>query len=356
MGLYRRGSVWWMRFTYKGQQARKSTETINRKLAEKIYCKVVSQIAEGKWFDVDEADQRDFGELAEKYETQVFRELKSYQKNRCYLNQLRDFFGKYRLSNITPALIDDFKQMRKEQGVTSTTINKQLSMLRRMFNLAKKRWMWIKEIPLIEVEPNADNKRTRHLSFKEFYRLLEFCDLWLKDIVIVAAWTGLRRENVVMLRKMQVDLIKKEITVDGAEIKNGEKLRIPIAGPAYEVLAGLMSNDKTNSLYVFRNEEGKPYNPKKVYRLFKKSLECAGIEDFRFHDLRHCFASWNRQAGVDIYTLAELMGHKDTKMTMRYAHITPAHLTKAIGLLEKSYHNSSTKLAHPNKDVVSLSA
>ncbi|MHC4184286.1 MAG: Arm DNA-binding domain-containing protein, partial [Planctomycetota bacterium] len=110
MGLYKRGSVWWMRFIYKGQQARKSTETTNRKLAERIYCKVVSQIAEGKWFDVDEADQRNFRELAEKYETQVFKELKSYQKNRCYLYQLRDFFGKYRLSNITPALIDDFKQ------------------------------------------------------------------------------------------------------------------------------------------------------------------------------------------------------------------------------------------------------
>ena len=76
-------------------------------LAEKIYCKVVSQIAEGKWFDVVEADQRNFRELAERYEKQVFKELKSYQKNRCYLNQLRDFFGKYKLSNrvirFTPA-------------------------------------------------------------------------------------------------------------------------------------------------------------------------------------------------------------------------------------------------------------
>ena len=172
----------------------------------------------------------------------------------------------------------------------------------------------------------------------------------------MAAWTGLRRENVVMLRKTQVNLLKREITVDGTEIKNGENLRIPIACPAYEVLASLIINDKTNSPYVFRNEEGKPYNPKNVYKVFKKSLEHAGIEDFRFHDLRHCFASWNWQAGVDIYTLAELMGHKDTKMTMRYAHITPVHLTKAIGLLEKSYHESSTKLAQSNKDVVHQSA
>lgn len=70
-----------------------------------------------------------------------------------------------------------------------------------------------------------------------------------------------------------------------------------------------------------------------------------GIEDFRFHDLRHCFASWNRQAGVDIDTLADLLGHKDTRMTRRYAHIGPVHLFNAIGRLEESYKAFSPNLA-----------
>lgn len=345
-----------MRFSYHGQQVRKSSETTDKKLAQKIYCKVVHQIAEGKWFDVNEGNQRTFEELAEKYETQEFKYLRGYQKNRCYLNQLREFFGNYKLNEITPALIDDFKQLRKGHGVKPITINKQLSIFRRMFNLAKKRWMWIKEIPLIEMEPNADNKRTRHLTYDEFHKLLGFCDAWVRDIVIVAAWTGLRRENVVTLRKTQVNLLTREIAVDGKETKNGENLRIPIAGPAYEVLAGIIINDKTNSPCVFCDAEGKPYNPKKVYNVFKKTLERAKIEDFRFHDLRHCFASWNRQAGVDIYTLAELMGHKDTKMTMRYAHITPVHLTKAIGLLEQSYGEFSTNLAREGIDVAQQTA
>jgi integrase len=66
------------------------------------------------------------------------------------------------------------------------------------------------------------------------------------------------------------------------------------------------------------------------------------LEDFRFHDLRHCFASWNRQAGVDIDTLANFMGHEDTRMTRRYAHISPAHIASAIGQLEKSYGEFSS--------------
>ena len=75
-------------------------------------------------------------------------------------------------------------------------------------------------------------------------------------------------------------------------------------------------------------------------------LRTSEFEDFRFHDLRHYFASWNRQAGVDLDTLADLMGHKDTRMTRRYAHIGPKHLASAISQLEKSYGEISTFLAH----------
>ena len=77
------------------------------------------------------------------------------------------------------------------------------------------------------------------------------------------------------------------------------------------------------------------------------------FEDFRFHDLRHCFASWNRQAGVDIDTLADLMGHKDTRMTRRYAHITPVHLKNAVSLLEKSYQSSVTIQSQSQKKGIS---
>ncbi len=83
---------------------------------------------------------------------------------------------------------------------------------------------------------------------------------------------------------------------------------------------------------------------RRMARYFRK-VNNSEIEDFRFHDLRHCFASWNRQAGVDLDTLADLMGHKDTRMTRRYAHIGPKHLAHAISQLEQSYGEFSTNLA-----------
>lgn len=348
MGLYKRGQVWWMRFNYNGQQIRRPTETTDKKVAEKIYYKVMTQIAEGKWLDVDEGRTRTFDELAEKYEAQVFKDLRSYESGKGYLKQLKDFFGPYALSRITPALIDDFKQMRKATGVKPATINRQLNILRRMLNLARKRWEWVKEVPVIEMEPKADRKRIRHLPFDEYHKLLECCDESLMDIVIVAAWTGLRQGNVLNLKHDQVNLFARTIAIDCEETKNGEHLIIPVAGPAFEVLMKRFKAGKKTP-YIF-SENGKTLAYQRaVQRAFEKAVEKAGIEDFRFHDLRHCFASWNRQAGVDIDTLADLMGHKDTRMTRRYAHIGPVHLASAVGLLEQSYQKFSTNLAQSTK-------
>lgn len=344
-GLFKRGQVWWMRFSYRGEQIKRSTETGDKKLAEKIYCKVTTQIAEGKWFDVDEGKRRTFEELAEKYEKQVFCELKSQKSTKGYLNQLKAFFGSYSLSDINPAIIDDFKQMRKAKGVKPATINRQLNVLRRMLNLAKKRWLWIKDVPPIEMEPKADRKRIRYLSFEEYHKVIDCCEGWIEEIVIVAAWTGLRQGNILNLRKDRVNLAARIIMLDGYEMKNQENLIIPIPEPALEVLKEIIKVSSKNTPFVFCDNDYKPHYKVKVERAFRKALNAAGIEDFRFHDLRHCFASWNRQAGVDIDTLADLLGHKDTRMTRRYAHIGPVHLFTAIGRLEDSYKAFSTNLA-----------
>ena len=348
MGLYKRGKVWWMSFYYKGKQRRQSTETTDKKLAEMIYYKAVTQVSDNKLVISDEKKERTFKELVDKYRYSVFRELRNWKKTECYLNQLEEFLGPYALSQINPALIDDFKQMRKQNGVTPATVNRQLTILRRMLNLARKRWMWIEQVPPVEMEPRADKKRVRHLSFDEFHLLINCCEDWLKDIVTVAAWTGLRRGNIINLQRSQVNLFAGTITLDGSEMKNEENLTFPLSTPAFEALKRAMKVTHLNSSFVFCKEDGSSYTGQQVHRGFKRALKSAGVKDFRFHDLRHCFASWNRQAGVDLDTLADLMGHKDTRMTRRYAHITPLHLKKAVGLLDDSYLNAITKQSQFN--------
>ncbi len=354
MGLYKRGQVWWMGFTYQGKRIKRSTETKDKKLAEKIHHKVMTQIAEGKWFDVDEGSKRTFLELAERYESTDFKELKSWQSVESYLKQIKEFFGPHTVSQINPALIEDFKQKRKSAGDQPSTIVRKLTILKRIFNLAKKRWMWVKDVPPIEMPAKADRKRLRYLSFAEYHKLLGKCEPWLHGPVIVAAWTGLRKGNVLNLKRSQVNIFNRTISLDGSETKNGEHLIIPVAAPALEAIKDAMKVTHLNSPYVFCTADGKPYSSMEVQRAFKDALTKAEIEDFRFHDLRHCFASWNRQAGVDLDTLADLMGHKDTQMTRRYAHIGPQHLADAVAQLEKSYLKFGTILEQSKEKELQL--
>ncbi|MFI5304560.1 MAG: site-specific integrase [Nitrospiria bacterium] len=93
------------------------------------------------------------------------------------------------------------------------------------------------------------------------------------------------------------------------------------------------------SEYVFFRD-GKPISKMQVNRAFRKACELAEISDFRFHDLRHCFASWHKQAGIKIETLADLLGHSDTRMTLRYAHIGQVDLANATEKLENFYLRS----------------
>jgi len=167
--------------------------------------------------------------------------------------------------------------------------------------------------------------------------------------VIVAAWTGLRKGNVLNLKRSRVNIFNRTISLDGSETKNGEHLIIPVATHALEAIKDALKVTHLNRSYVFCTADSKPFSPMEVQRAFKNALSKAEIEDFRFHDLRHCFASWNRQAGVDLDTLADLMGHKDTRMTRRYAHIGPQHLADAIVQLEKSYVKFSTILVQSNE-------
>jgi integrase len=197
--------------------------------------------------------------------------------------------------------------------------------------------------------------RPRYLSYEEYHKLLNHCEGWLKPIVTVAAWTGLRKGNILGLRRDQVNIFARTISLDGSETTNEEPLIIPIATAAYEALKEAMKVTHFNTPLVICHSDGTPYTAMQVQRAFKEALKLAEIKDFRFHDLRHCFASWNRQAGVDLDTLADLMGPKDTRMTRRYAHIGPKHLASAISQLEKSYGEVITFLSQSKEKELPVS-
>ena len=141
------------------------------------------------------------------------------------------------------------------------------------------------------------------------------------------------------------------VTVLAAYAKNGERRSIPMNRELRQVLE-LLKAKAGESPYVFLNSLGEPY--KLVSTVFDDAVERARIQDFNFHDLRHTFASRLVMAGVDLRTVQILMGHKTINMTLRYAHLAPEHLKKAVEALNRGkshndFHNtphlSNTKKA-----------
>jgi integrase len=121
--------------------------------------------------------------------------------------------------------------------------------------------------------------------------------------------------------------------------KNGDRREIPINDTLKAALQGLIR--RLDTPFVFHDTvTGKAYQ--NVKRSFYSACKRAGIRDFRFHDLRHCFASHLVMAGVDLTTVKELLGHKTLTMTLRYAHLAPSHKVKAVDLLDSAINGKST--------------
>jgi integrase len=176
-----------------------------------------------------------------------------------------------------------------------------------------------------------EGMRLRYLSIEECQGLINACDCHLKPIVITALNTGMRRGEILNLKWDNVDLKHGFILLD--KTKNGDRREIPINETLRMTFQSVMR--RLDIPQVFHDlKKGKPY--KAVRHSFSSACKRAGITDFHFHDLRHTFASHLVMAGVDITTVSKLLGHKSLKMTLRYAHLTPAHMAKAVNILDSA--------------------
>jgi integrase len=370
MGIYKRKNspVWWMSFSVDGVQYRRSTRTEDRQLAQKIFDAVKGKIALGKWIPDAEEDEREytFNELGEEYLAWSKGRQRSYNASKKYIVRLlmKRFEGYY-LDEFSNKLIEQLQSEYLNNDYSINYINKVTSVLKHMLQKAYE-WEMIDEHLIRKIKKakplKGENKRLRYLSLAECEALIDACEPHLKPIVVTALNTGMRKSEILNLKWDQIDLRHGFILLDVT--KNGERREIPINKTLRATLKGLTR--RLDVPYVFFNPlTGKPYH-KDLRRSFKTALKKAtiekceecdfqqaktkdstlqiqkcplcggkittqkGIEDFKFHDLRHTFASHLVMAGVDIKTVQELLGHKTLTMTLRYAHLAPAHKVDAV--------------------------
>ncbi len=344
MGLYRRGKIFWFTITQDCKRIQLSTKTDNKKLAEKVYAKTLVDMQEGACSDKSQIKQHHiFDELVEKYSAWAEGRQRSWRTSKGYMvKQLARRYMNCDLAYFNTSTVEEFQTERLKKGNKPSTANRLLATLSHMFTKALD-WNMIDEAALksirrVKLLPE-NNKRLRYLSQEECIRLLDACDTHLKPIVTTAMNTGCRKGEILSLRwDAHIDLKHGFILLD--RTKNGERREIPINVTLKAVFQSVPR--RLDIPYVFfDNATGRPY--KDVKNSFSTACRKGGIKDFRFHDLRHTFASHLVMAGVDITTVKELLGHKDIKMTLRYAHLAPSHKVKAVDILDNTLNGGMVK-------------
>ncbi|MBI5886165.1 MAG: site-specific integrase [Deltaproteobacteria bacterium] len=337
MGLYRRkdSPFYWMSFRANGHRVYESTGTDNKRMAERIHAQKVLEIAEAKLTGKASSRTADgltpFSSLASQYLVWAERQ-KAVRNKRTFCLSLNAAFGTLALRELTTQLAERYQSTLSASGKKPATANRHIACLKHMISKAVE-WELVDETVLKRVRRAKllpeHNRRLRYLSTEESAALVAACDAHLRPVVVLALNTGMRKEEILSLVwERHVDLRHGFLLLDIT--KNGERREVPINTTLRRELGRIVR--RLDCPYVFADEQGKRYH--NVKRSFASACRRAGLKDFRFHDLRHTFASQLVMAGVDLTTVSRLLGHKSLTMTLRYSHLAPAHLAKAVAVLD----------------------
>jgi integrase len=246
-----------------------------------------------------------------------------------HIKRLNTYLLDKSLSEINLDFIDQFKSDRLKEEVQPATINRSLAVLRAILNRAKKEWRWIDDVPYIRLL-TVNNERIRWITQTEATRLLKELPPHLRAMAQFSLATGLREKNVVELKWSQIDMSRKCAWIGAGQAKGKRGIAVPLNQDA---LNAILSQTGQNHEFVF-GYKGKPV-VRTNNHAWRKALIRAGINDFRWHDLRHTWASWHVQNGTPLHVLKELGSWKDMSMVMRYAHLSADHLAAFASKVER---------------------
>ena len=328
MGVFKKGKSWYIDYYAQGRRKRERIGP-NKTQAQVVFQKRKVEIAEGKFLDVQRHQKVKFEEMVKLYIKMYSKPNKrSSWRDEISLGHLKSFFGAKCLHEVAPLDVEKYKVERLER-VAPATVNRELACLKHVFNKAIE-WGKAKENPARKVKLlREENRRVRYLEKEETKALLETCSPHLKPIVITALNTGMRKGEILTLKWSQVDLVHGIIYIH--DTKSGKPREVYINEWLLETLLELPRHPKSPS--VFCDEKGRPYGS--IRKSFETAKRKAGIENLRFHDLRHNFASHLAMAGVGTQILQDILGHSDYRMTQRYTHLSAGHTRAAMELFCK---------------------
>ena len=357
--MYQRNGNWVTEFYHDGVRYKKSLgKGISKTVAKEREAKYRQEVREGK-HNV-KARRIRFETFSVKYldHARVNKKPKSAKRNEVSIGQLMPYFKGKLLGSIHPFQVEQYKKTRRDGGASPATVNRDVACLKNMMNMAVQ-WNDLQMNPISKVKLlHEDNEKMWVLSPEEEVRLLEECHkrpqkrVYLRDLVELAIYTGMRLDEIFGLRWSHVHLEDKYLYV--AETKNHQARNVPMNETVEKILRRrnvtelgdyVFENAGEKRLTVLTNAFWKAVDETNLYR--RETVDGRMVKvRFRFHDCRHTFGSRLGMNGSDLKTIMEIMGHKTPKMAMRYQHPSPSHKLEAVNRLDKIREPAPQKIVN----------
>lgn len=346
MPLNKRGSTWYVDVVApNGERIRRSAGTGNKALAQEFHDKLKT----GLWRTsrLGEMPRHTWNEAVVRWLKEQSHKATA-KEDVTKLRWLDRFLGGKLLDAITRSMIDRITDAKIAEGLSNATVNRTLEVLRAILRKCVDDWEWLDKAPKIRMlkEPT---RRIRFLTLEEAQRLLGELPEHMADMAAFTLATGLRASNVTGLQWAQVDLVRRQAWIHADQAKARKAIPVPLNSEAVVLIRKNMGRHPT---HVF-SYLGKPIIQVST-KAWYAALKRADIVDFRWHDLRHTWASWHVQNGTPLFALQELGGWESSEMVRRYAHLSSDHLAPYAERLsalrvvaaETPGHKSGTGLKH----------
>jgi integrase len=360
MSVYKRGDRWYYYIKIKGVRYRGAIPEARTKYkAQEAERRIRDEIFEGKYGKAQ--SNKTIKEIVEEiYLPWAKGNKRSWRNDNSRIKPILAYFGSKKLIDITPFLVEKYKITRSKtitkRGTirAKATVNRELELLSRIFTLAMSNRL-VRYNPVSEVEHlKGEVRRTRYLLPEEEDRLMAQLTgkrSHLRLIILIALHTGMRRGEILRLKKSDLDFHRGEIRV--TQTKIDEDRTITMNETLRAELLSHCSGLTSDCLFV-NPRTGRSIGD--IKNAFTSACNDAGIEGLRFHDLRHTASTRMGEAGVDPFTIAEIMGHKDIKTTARYTHATREAQRRAVAALEQAARKSGPQMGHKQEQRPKLTA
>jgi integrase len=330
-----RPGYWITWFDAQGRRLRRKTDARTLTQAKQARAAELLRAEQSRTLGFSPPGAESFTEIGKRYlaHQRVRLTTRAYERERGIVEQhLAPFFA---TALKAVRRVDVQRYLTKRCGeVSAETARKELNVLKHLLKLAME-WEIIPANPAQGVKgPKAPAGRVRYLQSSELSVVLSAAPEWLRPIILVAVFTGMRRSEILSLRWLDVDLLHGRVLLP--QTKNGDGRIVYLNRSAAGVLESMArSQFPAASDLVFGRIPGE-----RVSVAFARACRRVKITDFRFHDLRHTAASWLRMRGADVHTVAQVLGHKDLRMAIRYQHLSPAYLAEAVARLDGAFEDT----------------